>query len=104
MAHDDVVAAAPHVDWSSADGVFLFFRLVLVLPFPAAVTLGRADACPLTAALGRLFDAVCVRDGDLHELANYWVDWGRRSYNHVASTWRDAVDDAGGPRVTAAAT
>jgi len=104
VAHDDVVAAAPHVDWSSADGVFLFFRLVLVLPFPVAVTLGRADACPLTAALGRLFDAVCVRDGDLHELANYWVDWGRRSYNHVASTWRDAVDDAGGPRATAAAT
>lgn len=101
VAQADVSAAVPLVDWSSADGAFLFFRLVLVLPFPAAVTDGRADACPLTSALGRLFDAVCVRDGDLRELANYWVDWSRRSYDHVATAWRDAVDAAaqrtGGP-------
>lgn len=91
-AFDAVCAASPLVNWTSAEGAFLFYRLALVLPFPAAVCPGAAHANSLAAALGRLFDAVCVRDASLRPLANYWVDWAGHAYASVASVYRDAVD------------
>jgi hypothetical protein len=91
-AHADVSAAAQRFDWASDEAPFLVFRLVLVLPFPAAVCGDAARGRSLTASLGRLFDAVCVRDSNLRALANYWADWGGRAYKLVASAWRDAVD------------
>ena len=88
----DVCAAAHSVNWLSDDGAFLFYRLVLVLPFPAAVCADAAAQGSLTAAFGRLFDAVCVRYALLRPLANYWAEWVGHAYNSVATVWRDAVN------------
>ena len=91
---EKVGAALKHFDWSSAEGKFLAFRLILVLPFPAAV-MPPADPPsegPLTRALGELMDAVCVRHSYLKDLANYWVDWGGRAYDNIMTAWLTAVN------------
>ena len=91
---EKVGAALKHFDWSSAEGKFLAFRLILVLPFPAAV-MPPADPPSegsLTRALGELMDAVCVRHSYLKDLANYWVDWGGRAYDNIMTAWLTAVN------------
>ena len=89
-----VLAALKTADWTTADGKFLAFRLILVLPFPAAVLPPGGTPCAgsLTRAMGELMDAVCVRQTCLKDLANYWVGWGGHAYDRVATAWRTAVN------------
>ena len=89
-----VLAALKTADWTTADGKFLAFRLILVLPFPAAVLPPGGTPCAgsLTRAMGELMDAVCVRQTCLKDLANYWVGWGCHAYDRVATAWRTAVN------------
>ena len=77
-------------DWSSATGRNFLFRLVLVLPWPAAAVDDPAAAhC---RALGLLMDSTVVRNSRRHRLANSWVLWGAKALRRMLTVWADAVD------------
>ena len=77
-------------DWSTPTGKNLLFRLVLVLPWPAAaVDDPTATHC---RALGCLMDNTIVRNSRRHRLANSWVLWGAKALRRMLTVWADAVD------------
>ena len=77
-------------DWSTPTGKNLLFRLVLVLPWPAAaVDDPTATHC---RALGCLMDNTIVRNSRRHRLANSWVLWGAKALRRMLTAWADAVD------------
>jgi len=75
-AIDTARSALPDTDWQGGDGEFVLFRLLAVLPFPAAAA---APAHPLAAALGRVFDTTRLHHQHLGRLATRWVRWASRS-------------------------
>ena len=60
---------------TGGDCEFVLFRLLAVLPFPAAAA---APAHPLAAALGRVFDNTRLHHQHLGRLATRWVRWASR--------------------------
>jgi hypothetical protein len=99
-----VVALAHATDWSSADGRWVLYRLLLVLPWtlnsvkdtPAGVP------CALARAMGAVFQNVCGPHHWLRPLANSWAMWASRQVLRIESTWARATE-AGAPIVAAAA-
>ena len=80
--------AAPP-DWRSPQGRSLLFRLVMVLPWPAASVV---DGDPLATALGSLMDLTVVRNNRLHPIADSWVSWGGKRLISICGVWAGAVD------------
>ena len=81
-----------------ADARFCTFRLLLAMPWPAAV-LGRRDALnapalPLARALGALFDATCAPNHFIRNAVNRWVRWAGRASSHILSAWSAGVQRA----------
>jgi len=79
------------IDWSTSTNKFLLWRLVLVLPFPAAcVEAPGGDLCRL---FGHLLDTTVARNDRLRKVANSWVAWGSRRFLSVAKRWASLVDE-----------
>jgi hypothetical protein len=86
---------AEQQDWDTAEGRFLFFRLLAVAPWPAAVP--HSEPGPLTAALGRMFDVAVAKPHRIRPLANMWTAWSSKWLHHVHAAYFDA--QAGPPAV-----
>ena len=67
---------AEHQDWTTAEGRFIMFRLLSLTPWPAA--LPEAAAGPLTALLGRMFDAANAKSHRIRPLCNMWATWAQK--------------------------
>jgi hypothetical protein len=80
--------AAAAVKWASADGQFVLYRLLHVLPWPARVI----DAgWPLARALGDVFDHINTVPRTLRRPVDEWVRWAVQQRRHVASAWAAAI-------------
>jgi hypothetical protein len=81
------------VDWDTPLGMFLLFRLCLVLPFPASVVPANDwHNDNLVLQLGRVFDSIIVRAHALRPIANSWVLWGGNEYLDLLKIWACEVD------------
>lgn len=85
----NVARRAAPPDWRSPQGRSLLFRLVMVLPWPAASVV---DGDPLATALGSLMDLTIVRNNRLHPIADSWVSWGGKRLISICGVWAGAVD------------
>jgi hypothetical protein len=86
--------AAASTDWAGTDGRFVLFRLLLALPWPAAVPAAHPHPLPLACMLGALFDETCVPHINLHVLANVWVRWAGRACDGILRAWATGVQNA----------
>jgi hypothetical protein len=78
--------------WDSPSGAFLIFRLLLVLPFPARVLRAGVGAGAASVRhLGELFDAVCVRNCHLRDVADNWTVWAGRELISFVRIWARSV-------------
>ena len=80
-------AAMARMTWTSDEGCWLLFRLVAVLPFPAAAA---APGHAAIAALGALFDACRLDSRHLAPVAQIWVRWAVR-HSHSLGKARTAA-------------
>jgi len=81
------------LDWSSADGKHVLYRMVLATPFPAAMVVAAAPAAgplPLSLALGTLFDSVIVPTHPLRRPCGLWALWASL-WAHNLTAARGAV-------------
>jgi hypothetical protein len=86
---------ATATDWSSHDGRFVLFRLLMVLTWPERV----CDAShPLSCAVGRVWDKVCAKPCALRSMANSWVEWSGRSLVALTKHWSISRADAAAQR------
>ena len=69
MAHSPKVQCSP-------SGQALLFRLVMVLPWPAACV--NDPQARRALALGTMMDLTVVRNNRLHPIADSWVPWGAK--------------------------
>jgi hypothetical protein len=79
------------LDWSSADGKHVLYRMVLATPFPAAMASAAAPAAgplPLSLALGTLFDSIILPVQPLRKPCDLWTLW--------ASLWAHSLTAARG--------
>jgi hypothetical protein len=67
--------AVADLSWSTQEGRWLFLRLLMALPFPAAAAAPTHDA---VRALGALFDATRLDSRFLHQPAATWVKWAAK--------------------------
>ena len=65
-------------DWSSRDGKHLIFHLLCALPFPARIATGLAEATPLSAWLGKLFDETTLGRRFCRKTANHTILWAHK--------------------------
>jgi len=84
--------ALPLHDWNTPSGASLLYRLLLVLPFPAACV--DDAAAGVARALGRAFDATIVPVFRRHALFDSWGAWAIPSLRRMVAVWADAVDVA----------
>lgn len=68
-----VRAAADAQDWTSPEGKFVLFRLLIVAPWTAASP--HLPPGPLTRALGELFDAFTAKNHLARPARNMWLSW-----------------------------
>ena len=81
------------LDWSTADGKHVLYRMVLATPFPAAMVVAAAPAAgplPLSLALGTLFDSVIVPTHPLRRPCGLWALWASL-WAHNLTAARGAV-------------
>ena len=81
------------LDWSSADGKHVLYRMVLATPFPAAMVVAAAPAAgplPLSHALGTLFDSIIVPIHPLRKPCGKWALWASL-WAHNLTAARGAV-------------
>jgi hypothetical protein len=82
----------PLLDWASAQGRFILYRLLLLLPFPAtAAGPGQAHV----ARLGRVFDAVQLPRRHLAHVIRPWVRWAAHHVRKLAAARQLAHKDKG---------
>lgn len=86
---DAVKSALEEVEWDSADGQHVLYRLLCVTPFTAA--LDPKCELPLTHSLGRLFDTTVASPRWLRRLAVAWGRWATRNILAIAGAWRSAT-------------
>ena len=81
--------------WDSQEGRWLLFRLMAVLPFPAAAA---APGHAAVAALGALFDACRFDSRRLAPVAQLWVTW---AVKHSHALGKARVEAYHSPEVAA---
>ena len=79
------------IDWETATGKAMLYRLVVVAPWPAAsVDKAGESVC---RELGEMFDSTVVANRSLRRLANSWVAWGGKRLVRICKAWAAAVDE-----------
>lgn len=89
-----VVALAHATDWTSADGRWVLYRMLLVLPWTlqSIVDTPTNVPCKLARAMGAIFQNVCGSHHWLRPLANSWTAWASRQVLRVDHAWARAVE------------
>lgn len=85
---------AQHTDWTSHDGLFTLFRVLMAAPWPVRVIDTAAAPMPLSRDLARIFDSTCVPHHCLRPTVNRWVRASARNSTYILSTWADQVQAA----------
>ncbi|NBO39788.1 hypothetical protein EBU99_14580, partial [bacterium] len=89
MAHYVFNSIQSPVDWATPTGKSTLYRLLLVLPWPAAAV---DDPSAIHAlALGHQFDTAVAPNHRLHRLANSWTLWATK-LRAITFTWKRLVD------------
>jgi hypothetical protein len=90
LAHTNFTNIHSAMDWTTPTGKSTLYRLLLVLPWPAAAV---NDASALhTIALGNQFDVTVAANNHLHRLANSWTLWAASRLKTITLTWKRLVD------------
>ena len=86
---------ATGIDWSSADGRFVLFRILCVLTWPESVLAGvESVTTPLSQALGRVFDHCNTKTHRLRRLANSWAGFAATSVLRIVDGFNTALTSA----------
>ena len=72
------------MDWDSAEGRYVLFRLLTVAVWPARAA---APSHALARSLGTVFDETYAKVHLIRPLANYWARWAGRSLFAIHSEW-----------------
>jgi hypothetical protein len=82
----------PPLEWDSAEGQFILFRLLLMLPFPAtAAGPGQTHV----ARLGRVFDQVRLPRRHLTRFIRPWVRWAAHHMSKLVAARKLAHKEKG---------
>jgi hypothetical protein len=90
MAHYVFNSIQSPVDWATPTGKSTLYRLLLVLPWPAAAVDDPSATHAL--ALGHQFDTAVAPNHRLHRLANSWTLWATKQLRAITFTWKRLVD------------
>lgn len=84
------------MDWSSADGRWTTFRLLLCTTWGAhsVAETPAGVSCAVAHAMGEAFDDVGVHHHRLRSMANMWVSWASRTVHRIVGAWKLAEEDA----------
>ena len=95
---EHVEQLARSIDWSSADGKFVLFRLLAVATWSSRPC--RADM-PLSRAIAGIFESpeYELKNHHVRPLANAWANWGASGVLDIFTAWNSAA----APHVAAAA-
>jgi hypothetical protein len=87
--------APPPLDWSSAEGSAILFRLLCGLPWPArAAVTDTGAALPHAERLGLAFDVTIAEPAETRGLATAVARWAYTHVTAIGRAWNDAIGDA----------
>lgn len=91
----DIARLARATDWSSEDGKFALFHLLVVATWTSRPCVA---GMPLSAALASLFESVELKNHHVRPLANSWANWGASGVLAIFTAWNSRA----APRVASA--
>jgi hypothetical protein len=77
-----------NVDWTSAEGQFILYKLLLTAPWSEATVPLHANLAP---ALGKLFDNVSCENSHLRGLSRAWALWASKNLLSIIDARRSAI-------------
>ena len=79
---------AANADWTSAEGQFILYKLLLTAPWSEAAVPPHAT---LALALGKLFDNVSCENSHLRGLTRTWALWASKNLLSIIDARRNAI-------------
>jgi hypothetical protein len=92
----EAVEGAPALDWGSQELRFVLFRVLAVLPFPAAAA---AKDHAVAGLVGAIFDRVTAKAHKLRPVANAWAGFAGSAVVRLFQAWNAAFAAQGGDLV-----
>jgi hypothetical protein len=92
----EAVEGAPALDWGSQELRFVLFRVLAVLPFPAAAA---AKDHAVAGLVGAIFDRVTAKAHKLRPVANAWAGFAGSAVVRLFQAWNAAFAARGGDLV-----
>jgi hypothetical protein len=79
---------AANADWTSAEGQFILYKLLLTAPWSQGAVPPHAT---LALALGKLFDNVSCENSHLRGLSRTWALWASKNLLSIIDARRNAI-------------